>query len=183
MNQNKVQFELLFETYYTPFCFFALKFISSWDVCEDIVSEVFAKLWIERETISLREESAIAYIKLCVKNQCLNKIKHNKVKYKYQEEVKFLHSANSDENLVLLEDLYEELNIKLQELSEEHRSALIAQFFKNKSQDEVAKELNVSTRTIGRYKKETLDFLRRELAKHFFILSILQSYSYIKNIV
>lgn len=181
MKQDKVQFESLFETYYTPFCFYAYKYISNWDNCEDIVSDVFAKLWAERRDISLREESAIAYIKICVKNRCINVFKHEKVKSKFEEETKFLQSNTPEDTLILLEDLYKELNNKLLELSPEHREALIAQFYKNKSQEEVAKDLNLSTRTIGRYKKETLEFLRKELAKHLFIVSAIKLYLQIQD--
>lgn len=175
MNQEKTRFESLFKKYYTPFCFYANKFIVDWECCEDIVSDVFAKLWIDKDDISLNEKSAVAYLRTCIKNRCLNTIKHQEVKQKYKDETLFLHS-NYEDTLISLEELYQKIHEKLQELSEQQRSALFEQFYNNKTQEEIAQELNLSSRTIGRYKKETLKYLKEELSKHIFTLTVASVY-------
>ena len=45
-------------------------------ICEDIVSDVFASLWDKRNSIELKKDTATAYLKICVRNSCLNYLKH-----------------------------------------------------------------------------------------------------------
>jgi RNA polymerase sigma-70 factor, ECF subfamily len=46
-------FEILFHQYYGILCAFAQKMLQNPEVAEDIVQEIFTKLWIEREYIQI----------------------------------------------------------------------------------------------------------------------------------
>ena len=47
------------------------------EVREDIVSDVFTSLWdkLDTDSFDLQSETALGYIKMCVKNSCLNFLK------------------------------------------------------------------------------------------------------------
>ncbi|HJD91894.1 MULTISPECIES: RNA polymerase sigma-70 factor [Bacteroides] len=161
---DKLIFNRLFQSYYGPFCIYAQRFIDNWEACEDIVSDVFATLWMNREEVCLEENTALGYIKVCVRNKCLNIIKHRNVKSKYIEESLFLsQNSNCSEEIHTLDELYEQLHKTLQLLPDEQQKVFIRTYFDGKSQQEIAEELNISVKTVGRHKKRTIDFLKDKL--------------------
>ena len=71
-------FKQLYEEYYAPFCLYAKRFVDDKETREDIVSDVFTSLWdkLDTDSFDLQSETALGYIKMCVKNSCLNFLKH-----------------------------------------------------------------------------------------------------------
>ena len=65
-------FKQLYEEYYAPFCLYAKRFIEDKEAREDIVSDVFASLWDKIDSFELDSDTTLGYIKMCVKNSCLN---------------------------------------------------------------------------------------------------------------
>ena len=78
---KELTFKQLYEEYYAPFCLYAKRFIEDKDTREDIVSDVFASLWDKIDTFDLKSETALGYIKMCVKNNCLNFLKHQECEW------------------------------------------------------------------------------------------------------
>jgi RNA polymerase sigma-70 factor (ECF subfamily) len=62
---------LVFDLYYHPLCHFAKKLVPDAHAAEDIVSEVFVKLWDLREKFE-GEEDMRAFLFVAVKNACIN---------------------------------------------------------------------------------------------------------------
>lgn len=61
---------------------FAKRFVLSNDEAEDIVQELMMKFWQTKEKLSQMEHPK-TYILRCVKNECLNRLKHEEVKWNY----------------------------------------------------------------------------------------------------
>jgi len=53
-NGDEKAFDYIFDTYYTVLCIFANKYVEDIGVAEDIVQELFIKIWIKREQINIR---------------------------------------------------------------------------------------------------------------------------------
>ena len=84
-SNDEKEFRKLYEEYYAPFCIYAKRFINDMAICEDIVSDVFASLWDKRNSIELKKDTATAYLKICVRNSCLNYLKHLEYEWNYNE--------------------------------------------------------------------------------------------------
>ena len=78
-------FKQLYEEYYASFCLYAKRYIDDKDTREDIVSDVFASLWdkLDTDSFDLQSDTALGYIKMCVKNSCLNFLKHQEYEWSY----------------------------------------------------------------------------------------------------
>lgn len=65
-------FKQLYEEFYAPFVLYAKRFIDDKETREDIVSDVFTSLWDKIDSFDFQSDTALGYIKMCVKNSCLN---------------------------------------------------------------------------------------------------------------
>lgn len=72
-NGDQQSLEVLFEKYYYRLCDFAFYFVRSFDLTEEIVSDVFLKIWRNRRRLSATGNFK-AYIYTAVRNQALNYI-------------------------------------------------------------------------------------------------------------
>lgn len=71
---------------------FAKKFLQSSDEAEDLVQDLLLKFWQKKEEL-LEYGNLKSYILKCVKNDCLNRLKHHQVKMNFAE-VK-LHTSDA----------------------------------------------------------------------------------------
>ncbi|HKI90120.1 MAG TPA: sigma factor, partial [Draconibacterium sp.] len=71
INKNDVKaFETLFHRYYKSLCLYAAKIIKNDSAAEEIVQDLFVKLWEKRNTLEIKI-SVKNYLVRSVKNQCL----------------------------------------------------------------------------------------------------------------
>lgn len=172
--EKERDFKDFFKTYYAPFCLYAMRFVDEKEACEDIVSDVFASLWNKQDTFDIHSTTALGYLKMSVKNSCLNYLKHQEHEWNYQEFVlqKGEDYDYSPDSVYTLEELYEKLYKTLEQLPPNYRITFIENCFKGKSHAEIAEKLNVSVKSVNRYKQKTMELLRKEL-KEFLPLVLL----------
>lgn len=167
-------FSSLFKAYYAPFCYYAKQFISNQEVCEDLVSDVFVLVWEKFEAEELHPDTILAYIKACVKNSCLNYMKHQGIEGSYATEILLLHTSSNDidEEVSPLDELYKRMLEILRQLPQEHRDVFWKSYFEKKSQSEISDEMHISVKSVGRYKSKVIEQLRKELKDNFWIFLI-----------
>jgi len=178
-NSNEANFKTLYEEYYAPFCLYAKRFLEDRYLREDIVSDVFASLWRKRDEIDLKSETVLAYLKMCVKNSCLNHIKHIYYEIEYAESYKNkkpLYELAPD-SVYNIEELYELLYRSLEKLPENYRIVFSKRFFEGKTHAEIAKEMQLSVKSIDRYKQKVIEILRQDLKDYLPLLFIVLNYS------
>lgn len=73
---KKVGFQTLFDRYYRPMCIYGAKYIHSLDVVEDLVQDVFVKIWDRKDYEAL--SNLRAYLFTAIKNACLTYLRKNK---------------------------------------------------------------------------------------------------------
>ena len=165
LKDDKHSFQMLFENCYAPLCLYAKRYIEDYDIREDIVQEVFFQLWEKRKNIAINT-SARNYLITCVRNFCLNHLK----KTTYHEEYLQINQRGitppySDETEVIYS--YHELNnmlhAALDKLPIEYRIAFEMNKLENQSLEDIACILNVSTRTVERYRDKAIKILKEEL--------------------
>lgn len=165
LSDRERKFKDLYQKYYAPFCLYAKRFINDAAEREDIVSETFAKLWDRTDSINLDSVALIAYIKLSVRNACLNHIRHRNYESGFCEAVQGVAPIyeQSPDTVYTIEELYKLLDETLELLPETHRKVFVKTYFDGMKQEEIARELDISVKSVGRYKRQTIEFLKAEL--------------------
>jgi DNA-directed RNA polymerase specialized sigma24 family protein len=71
---DRAAFEALFRLHYRPLCGFAMGYLKDGDKAEDLVQDLFFRLWLDREKVNVTT-SVKAYLYAAVRNRCLNAVK------------------------------------------------------------------------------------------------------------
>lgn len=165
MSSRKEIFKRLYMTYSPSLYVYAKRFVESPEIREDIVCDVFARLWLKGEAFLLKEETALAYLKNSVRNACLNHLRSLRSAENFVvDQIKVPSYAESPEDIYTIDELYSKLYDAISKLSEEERTIFHELFVLEKKGQEVALKLGVSTKTVQRSKKKILDFLKNELS-------------------
>ncbi|MDR8391920.1 RNA polymerase sigma-70 factor [Aliifodinibius sp. S!AR15-10] len=69
--EDQEALEALFERYYYRLCDFAFQYVRNFDLCEEVVSDVFLKIWKRRKKM-YRVQSFKSYLYTATRNQALN---------------------------------------------------------------------------------------------------------------
>lgn len=170
---NQKAYQKIFDKLYPVMCSFAVKYLRNSDDAEDITQEVFIELWNQREKFSdINQIKGFLY--LSVKNKCLNKIKHEKVKTEYANDIRIIEDDIYFEEQLIKIEVISQLHSTINSLSKQRREIIlyIMQGLKN---NEIAEELNISVNTVKLQKKIAYQKLREELKSSVFTLSIILS--------
>lgn len=148
-NSDTPSFNSLFRFYYARLVKFAIQFVHTREAAEEIVSDVFVKIWERRSTLD-EVRNLEVYLYVAVKNGCLNYCEKYSVVHLQLD----MHGAadlydtgNSQKNLEMKE-LMHRLHMAVEQLPEQCR--LIFKMVKedNLSFREVAEILSISPRTV-----------------------------------
>ncbi len=100
---------------------------------------------------------------MCVKNNCLNFLKHQEYEWSYAETIrrKLPVYETEPDSVYTLDELYKMLYETLDKLPENYRTVFMKSFFEGKTHVEIAEEMNLSVKSINRYKQKTMELLRK----------------------
>lgn len=147
-NGDKAAFDQLFRSQYANLVRFAGNFIADAAVAEEVVSDVFVAIWLNKESLS-KVESPATYLFVSVKNRCYNALrsKTHTVSIEEQNEISKPEHENPHREMENRE-LHEKLNQLIDSLPEQQR--LIFRMIKGNglSAKQCAQILNLSTRTV-----------------------------------
>jgi RNA polymerase sigma-70 factor (ECF subfamily) len=168
-DNESLSYNALFNDMYAGLCLFAERFLMISSESEDLVQEVFVKLWDKFETFN--SLSAIkAYLYQATRNACLNSIRHEKVKRKYEthqvhqveSESYFLKQVVEEETTRLIASSIEELPPQCRKILQ-----LSMQGLKN---HEIADDLGISVNSVKTQKGIAYKTLRSKLQNIFDIV-------------
>lgn len=172
--QNKVIFDLVFTYYYSGLCAFANQILKDMQASEDLVQDFFVKIWHQADKIQINC-SLKSYFFSSVKNRAFDILKHEKIKTKYTnlndgcEE-----SVTPDEIWEFTQGELEELIEKaLQQVPPRAREIFELSRFKGVANDDIARQLNISKRTVEVQISRALQVLRVELKDYLPLFMIL----------
>ena len=175
---NKEAFSIIFRKYYKDLVLFGGNLLHDKFQCEDIVQNVFLKLWRNRETLEI-ETSLKSFLIRSVQNSCLDELRHKVVIREHESySQSFYASDNMDtEHSILYSNLQSHLEEALNKLPEACRVAFEMNRLEGLKYREIAEKLNVSERTIEVRIGKALGLLR-EYLKEFFVFLLLISGSW-----
>jgi len=153
----------LFDLYYMPLSIYSLKYCDSFQLAEDIVQDLFVKLWDEK--LYLKLEGAIGpYLFKSVKNNTLQAIK-KKSKYHFEEIEDQINKLMEDEDVDMasIEEEKKKLFTEVEVLPEKSKEVFKAIVLDNLKYKEVAEQLGISVNTVKTHYSRALKQLRNSL--------------------
>lgn len=158
-------FESVFFEYYQPLCVHARRFLIDPEMAEEVVQDMFYKLWERRNAIVINT-SLSSYLYKAVTNHSINFLKYHQHLKKYQDFVGFRtdHTQTESAHEVLLHsDLQHKLNNLVLEMPEKRRMIFEMNRFEGLKYAEISKKLNISVKTVEAQMSKALDFMRDKL--------------------
>ena len=156
-------FQFLFRKYYSAMCHFANQFLADHEVAEEIVQEMFVKLWEKRSVLNI-ETSVKHYLFRSVRNHCLNHIQHEKIKKQYANKVLESAAQEIDPDDFFLEvDLIKRIEKSIESLPPKRREIFRLSREQGMKYKEIAETLDISVKTVEAQMGLALKYLREEL--------------------
>jgi RNA polymerase sigma-70 factor (family 1) len=159
-------FDTVFRRYYEPLCHYAAKFTDGdLDEAEDIVQQCFVKLWEKHAALDITW-SIKSYLYKAVHNACLNRIRHQQTKSRYQQ----FNAGQLENNHSFQDQSSAELRVRLQQamddLPPQCRNVFELSRFEELKYREIAELLNISIKTVETQMGKALRVLRFQLADY-----------------
>ena len=173
---DQKSFAVIFDHYSKAIYAFALKLTRSENQAEEILQEVFLKIWIHRSTLS-EIENFPAYLNRITRNHCYNVLRRlahealasSELAYGMTEEV------HNTENDVIGRDLQRSLNNAIDQLTPQQRLVYTMCHQDGLKYEEVADRLNLSRSTVHSHMKLALRRIRRYLIQVNILLLLIYS--------
>ncbi|MFV0506553.1 MAG: RNA polymerase sigma-70 factor [Bacteroidales bacterium] len=172
LQDDEKAFQTLFFEFFPSLCVFAHRYVSDWDTCEDLVQDTFFKVWKNRKSIEIKISSR-NFLITSVRNACLDFLRKQKgVKEEYHPNLLDTHASTND-NLYSHIELEQMFNAALSRLPENVREVFEMSRFEGKTYKEIAKDKNISIKTVESYMTRALKILRVELKDYLPLLIFL----------
>jgi RNA polymerase sigma-70 factor (family 1) len=157
-------FAEIFSVYYKDMVMFAYSFTHDREDSEEIVQDVFVKLWEDHEKINI-SASIKSYLLKSVQNKCIDWHRHRKVMNHHSSyiiENSMLYENDTD-NYILSSELEILIEKAIQSLPDKVRETFEMSRVEGFKYQEIADKLNVSVRTIEVRISKALELLRGSL--------------------
>ncbi|MGV8139654.1 MAG: RNA polymerase sigma-70 factor [Mangrovibacterium sp.] len=171
---DEKMFEFIFKAYFLRLMAFAGKFIANRSDAEDIIQEIFLKVWTRRKEIE--EDTFQSYLFTLVRNACLNHIKHQHIVDNHRvesedsakEEVLYYVDFFSDPyHQTVFNEMQNEIETVIQHLPEQTRKIFQLSRIEGMKNTEIAKMLDISIRTVEKHNTRALQKLKTHLSVHY----------------
>lgn len=160
-------FEVLFYKYRNKVKGFAIKIVPAQVDPEEIVQEVFVKIWLKKEFIDPAKDFQ-SYLFSIAKHLVLDHLKSAVNRRLYFVDEQFhqdLQIEDGAEN-THIEDAEDKLQKLIDEIPERRREIFCLSRFEGLSYKQIAERLNISENTVDSQIRNALAFLRKEFRKY-----------------
>lgn len=154
-------FSLIFREYYKDLVYYGGSIIPEKELVEDIIQNLFLKLWNERQIIII-ETSFKSYLLKAVKNSCLDELRHREIVNIHQEFI-LQYNVHCDDNTydyIFHSDLKERLDAAILQLPPNCRETFELSRLKGMKYKDIALKQNISVRTVDVRISKALSILR-----------------------
>lgn len=166
-------FEQVFKEHYKNLHAYACSILKDEDEAEEMVQNVFYKLWEKKEKIG-ELQSVPAYLYRSVHNECMNYVKHEKVKMAYEAHA--VHHgtvASRETDTATAKELEHRIADALADLPEQCRTIFQLSRFEELKYREIADKMGLSVKTVENQMGKALKILRTKLADYISVVGLL----------
>ena len=140
-------YDFLMNSYYQRLCVYAQSLCNDHNTAEDIVQNVFVKIWVKRKKIN-PDLSIKSYLYKSVYNEFINQYRKNKpvifLEKKYFEAIDLVVDIEPEE----LESLIILMNIEIENLPSKCKEIFLMNKKEGLTHTEISEYLNISTKTV-----------------------------------
>ena len=171
---NKEIFEEIYRQYYSPLCFYCMRYVGDIEEAKEIVQGLFLKIWIKRNELDINT-SVKSYLYRAVQNYALNHLHQQKVKQKYIINKAHFPNQSSENGQLKMEE--EELKILIKsavlKLPDKRRKIFELSRYENMKYTQIAEHLTISVKTVEAQMSKSLKYLRQVLKEYLPVLLLL----------
>lgn len=164
---KEVAFRRLFVEYYPSLLNFARRYVEGMSVAEDLVQDVFVKIWETQDQLTEIEDFS-AYVYQMVRFKCFNYLRNEKVRgnatrsYTAELDVTEINAYIKEETLRMVGKALEELPPACRKVF-----TLTLEGYRAK---DIADQLQIAVETVKKQKQIARKMLKKKLGRYFFLL-------------
>ena len=162
---DKRAYQLLFEKYASKIYHFSLSYLANEADSEELVQDVFLKLWEKRAALD-ETQNIKAYVFKIAINSIYDFIRRKNIKNAFNDFVKNRAETNTSNNTwetVVLNELQLLLDELISKMPEQRRNIFHLSKINGLTNDEIAEKLNLSKRTVENQLYRAILFLKSNL--------------------
>lgn len=168
---DKVAFYNIYERYCKRLYGFVLMHIKQEADAEEIVQDVFVKVWEARNKIDVHS-SFESFLFTVAYNATISLFRKRVTEKKYLEHLKSLQQFNNAPDIIdeiQFNELNEKVRLLLNELTPRQKEIFQLSREEGLSHEEIAKQLNISVNTVKKHIANTLAFLKSHLDSNLMV--------------
>lgn len=151
-------FKSMFERYYGRLCAYVFTITNDYAASEDIVQELFIRLWNDRQKIVIND-SVLSYLFRSSRNSALNFLRGKANRERSQQSISF-QEAIIDRDFMEEEEFISFLDACIEALPERSREVFKLSRIDGLKQKEIAEKLDISIKTIKNQIWKSLQYLK-----------------------
>ena len=164
---NRQAFTKLYTSYLNVLYRYIFLFTKSKEESEEILQDIFIKIWANREKLS-EIDSFKNYLFRFAKNKLLDKVRHSQIRLRVLSEIKrtknISEATTSDQ--CAYREYYKVVQQAIEKLPPKRKLIFRLNIENGLSQDEIARELNISKSVVQKQIYSASHFVREYLFKH-----------------
>lgn len=166
---DNAAFLLIYNEYWESLYAIGFNRLQSQADVEDIIQELFTDLWNKRESLLIKDNLRV-YLFTAMKYKVIDHIRKRKLDEVSMDNLDLSPSPemsdNNTDQLISFNELYHRLKESVENLPKRCKLVFKMSRELNMTSDEIAKELNLSKRTVETQIYKSLKFLKRDLSDY-----------------
>lgn len=161
---DEAAFGTLFHVWRDKLYFFLLKITSSPETAEDLLQDVFVKLWINRESLASIDNFS-AYLYRVSQNHAINGLRRMSMETLILSDLRreAVEGGQPADEPLLFKQMQEKLKQVIHNLPTQQRLVYTLAREQGLKQDEIARQLDISLSTVQNHMTQALRSIRHEL--------------------
>lgn len=164
LKQEKVpEFEMIFRQFNPALCFFARRWVNDMAIAQDIVTDVFVKLW-QKQAGFKTLYSIKAFLYISTRNACINHIQQAQYQARVRETIKQLSSDIESDGMnetIHAEVLQQVYNI-VYDLPVKCREVMLLSYRGGMNCHEIARKMQLSVHTVRNQKNRGVQLIKNK---------------------
>jgi len=166
LQEERKRWELIYERFYQPLCFFSYSILNDQQKAEDVVQAVLVKLW--QEQIRFEDMQHMHnYLYKSVRNASVNELNaestHSRILKGLGDRNPELYRQDDHFHAIVRAELYKHILDAASQLPDKTSEVFKLAFFEQKTNPEIAEILDISINTVKVHKNNAKKALQRIL--------------------
>ncbi|MFD0861078.1 RNA polymerase sigma-70 factor [Sungkyunkwania multivorans] len=175
-NGDAAAFEMLFRLYHSKLRFIASNYISQAEDSEEIVQDVFIKIWKRRKSLNIKT-NLNSYLFTTVKNTCLDHLRKQRRKTGFRHRLELLENTinynalkDAAASAIIEKELALEIEKAIALLPEKCKQVFMKSRVQGMTNKAISEQLHISVKTVENHMTRALRHMRLHLQDFLHLL-------------